>query len=250
MREYLRKIANGEDVSNWKWTGEVTELPKEFTGWMEENAGRLQKMQEKGNLPYFVRNNYDRLSNNLREEYKEVTFEEYKKMSESMNVTKDEEKALYDADTKYIDSSWSREINKELTEGKVGKVVPNDFMDDKESFNAVNVLDRVIEKNTIDKPIVVHRAVSKYWVTEQGKNIRVGDVINEYRYTSTSAEKDKNYFSRRDVHIEVEIPAGTKGFVTKNADESEIMLARNSKFRVLSIEEVEGKTKLRFSCQK
>ena len=30
---------------------------KEFTGWMKENAGRLQKMQAKGNLPYFVRNN-------------------------------------------------------------------------------------------------------------------------------------------------------------------------------------------------
>ncbi|MCQ2259702.1 MAG: hypothetical protein MJZ41_17205 [Bacteroidaceae bacterium] len=58
MDEYLRKMVNGEDLSNWKWSGEVTELPAEFTGWMEENAGRLQKMQAKGNLPYFVRNNF------------------------------------------------------------------------------------------------------------------------------------------------------------------------------------------------
>lgn len=61
MDEYLRKMVNGEDLSNWKWSGEVTELPAEFTGWMEENAGRLQKMQAKGNLPYFVRNNEQRL---------------------------------------------------------------------------------------------------------------------------------------------------------------------------------------------
>ncbi len=74
MREYLRKIANGEDVSNWKWTGEVTELPAEFTGWMEENAGRLQKMQAKGTLPYFVRNNFAVIRTNTGYSIKDFSF--------------------------------------------------------------------------------------------------------------------------------------------------------------------------------
>ncbi len=55
--EYLKKVRDGEDVSNFHFTGEVTELPASFTGWMKENAERLQFMQAKGRLPYFIKEN-------------------------------------------------------------------------------------------------------------------------------------------------------------------------------------------------
>lgn len=57
MREYLKKIANGEDVSNWKWTGEVTNMPQNFRNWCANNEDRLARMQKRGTLPYFIREN-------------------------------------------------------------------------------------------------------------------------------------------------------------------------------------------------
>ncbi len=56
--EYLKKVRDGEDVSNFHFTGEVTELPASFTDWMSENAERLQFMQAKGRLPYFIKENF------------------------------------------------------------------------------------------------------------------------------------------------------------------------------------------------
>lgn len=58
--EYLKKVRDGEDVSNFHFTGEVTELPATFTDWMKENAERLQFMQAKGRLPYFVKENFSK----------------------------------------------------------------------------------------------------------------------------------------------------------------------------------------------
>lgn len=55
--EYIKRKMNGEDMSNYHFKGEVTEMPKEFTGWMEANKERLQVMQKQGNLPLWVRRN-------------------------------------------------------------------------------------------------------------------------------------------------------------------------------------------------
>lgn len=63
MRKYLKMIANGEDVSKFKFTGEITKLPDNFRNWAINNEDRLVKMQRKGNLPYFIREN---LSPNFR----------------------------------------------------------------------------------------------------------------------------------------------------------------------------------------
>lgn len=40
--------------------------------------------------------------------FRELSEGEYKRLAETQNVTKEQERILYDADTTYIDSSWSR----------------------------------------------------------------------------------------------------------------------------------------------
>ena len=52
--EYVKAQAAGEDVSNWKFKGEVKEMPKAFTGWMKENSERVERMKSK---PYFITDN-------------------------------------------------------------------------------------------------------------------------------------------------------------------------------------------------
>lgn len=58
MDEYTKAIMDGEDVSNWKFTGEVKEMPEQWNDWMEANAERIGKAAKKGKLPYFLRDNF------------------------------------------------------------------------------------------------------------------------------------------------------------------------------------------------
>lgn len=120
------------------------------------------------------------------ESFRELTEGEYKRLAETQNVTKEQEKILYDA----------------------------------------------IAQNKSTKNITVKRRVSDYWLTEGGRTLKQGAVFTEHRFTSTSAIGDKNYFGRRKVHLTIDIPKGKNMFVTKNHAESEIVLPRNTKFKV------------------
>ena len=52
--QYLKKVKDGEDITNYKFKGEVTEMPKAFKSWYAENAFRVDKMKSK---PYFITDN-------------------------------------------------------------------------------------------------------------------------------------------------------------------------------------------------
>ncbi len=54
---YLKKMANGEDVSGYKFSGEVKEVPEGFNKWLQDNAERIQRAEGRGTLPYFLRDN-------------------------------------------------------------------------------------------------------------------------------------------------------------------------------------------------
>ena len=51
---YHRAILNGEDVSDWKFKGEITEPHEGFQKWMKENAERIENAKS---LPYWMRDN-------------------------------------------------------------------------------------------------------------------------------------------------------------------------------------------------
>lgn len=54
---YLKKMANGEDVSDFKFSGQTKEVPQGFKDWMSKNAERIKGAEERGKLPYFLRDN-------------------------------------------------------------------------------------------------------------------------------------------------------------------------------------------------
>lgn len=57
--EYTRKIIAGEDVSDFRFTGQVEEMPKVFKVWYAKNAGRVARMKNK---PYFIADNENIIS--------------------------------------------------------------------------------------------------------------------------------------------------------------------------------------------
>ena len=54
---YHRAMLNGEDVSGWQFSGQITEPHEGFREWMKENQGRIEKATERGTLPYWVKDN-------------------------------------------------------------------------------------------------------------------------------------------------------------------------------------------------
>lgn len=55
----------GQDVSNYHYKGEVTEMPKGYNDWMKDNAERIANAKS---LPYFIKDNYlgGKVENGLR----------------------------------------------------------------------------------------------------------------------------------------------------------------------------------------
>lgn len=55
MDAYTTAIMNGEDVSHWKFTGQVEKMPKEFNKWMKDNQSRIEHATS---MPYFIKDNF------------------------------------------------------------------------------------------------------------------------------------------------------------------------------------------------
>lgn len=55
MDAYTTAIMNGDDVSHWKFTGQVEKMPKEFDKWMKDNQQRIASAK---NMPYFIKDNF------------------------------------------------------------------------------------------------------------------------------------------------------------------------------------------------
>lgn len=55
MDAYTTAIMNGEDVSHWKFTGQVEKMPKEFNKWMKDNQARIENATS---MPYFIKYNF------------------------------------------------------------------------------------------------------------------------------------------------------------------------------------------------
>ena len=55
MDAYTTAIMNGEDVSHWKFTGQVEKMPNEFNKWMKDNQARLENATS---MPYFIKDNF------------------------------------------------------------------------------------------------------------------------------------------------------------------------------------------------
>ena len=52
--DYLQKMADGEDVSGYKFSGKVKDVPDNFNAWLNDNESRINNMKS---IPYFMKDN-------------------------------------------------------------------------------------------------------------------------------------------------------------------------------------------------
>lgn len=64
---YLQDMMAGRDVSGVEFKGTVRDMPACFTQWCKDNSGRIERMRERGTLPYFIRDNEGRMKNTRKD---------------------------------------------------------------------------------------------------------------------------------------------------------------------------------------
>lgn len=119
--EYTNMIANGEDVSGYRFKGEIKEPPRNFKGWVKDNRERIGKMEARGTLPYFLKDNRTLLSTNTQEKTGVQ-----KLIKELKNPDK-----IKDAELKDIIRQYASENSREFYGGLAGvqiSTVTNYFM--------------------------------------------------------------------------------------------------------------------------
>lgn len=70
---------------------------------------------------------------------------------------------------------------------------------------------------------------------ESLKTALVGGKVTEASYMSTSYDAGKNNFKTREVKMEINVPKGTKALFSPTDDEAEILLAKNTSYRIDNI---------------
>jgi len=57
MIEVQKMILQGNDVSNYNFTGEVNKTPAKFNAWVRKNQNRIDQWKDRGTQPYFIQDN-------------------------------------------------------------------------------------------------------------------------------------------------------------------------------------------------
>lgn len=56
--EYCRRLSKGESVDGYEFTGKQTDMPQEWSAWIDKNKDRIVKAQAEGRqMPYFLKDN-------------------------------------------------------------------------------------------------------------------------------------------------------------------------------------------------
>ncbi len=85
MDAYTKALMNGEDVSHWKFGGQVEDMPKEFTDWMKDNG---QRMANAKSLPYFIRDNKEIIGYAMKQVEKTVEeLSDTEQLAKSIGIT-------------------------------------------------------------------------------------------------------------------------------------------------------------------
>lgn len=182
-------------------------------------------------------------------EYKNYSLDKLKELYSNQIINQEKEKLIMN--NGYVGTMNSFTINENIRKG-----IPLNERDKK----TVDALDYLIKSNKLNDNVTLHRNVkidfikNTFGVDVDGlpisdavskiKEVGLSEILNN-GFTSTSAIKDVNAFLSRKVNIEIRAKKGTNAFIPKNYSESEVILGRNQKFKILEIVESEDKNKIK-----
>ncbi|MGM0238508.1 phage minor capsid protein [Enterococcus sp. AZ103] len=156
---------------------------------------------------------------------------------------------LWDSDSGYIQTTNSFKLNRKLR-GLNGMEPGPD------SEKTITVLDELIEANRLEENILVDRWVKEDWlqsVASENKVTTNSEFLNQANkgaltysdkgFVSTSLISEKNVMNKRNIRLQIQVPAGSNAFVTDNIFESEMILNRDSHFQIIKVDvqEVNGR---------
>lgn len=168
-----------------------------------------------------------------------VTFKDLQSWKKSIGKVTDDEYSIISGmnDAGYIRNANAYKINKAMREGTVSELSDA-------SKKTIETLKEVINKNESEMDAVLIRKVDRDYlknvfgidhknlsdVIEELNSKKVGEIITEKGFVSTSYKEAKNLNNNDDVWLDIYAPKGTKMFLTKNREESEIILQAGTKF--------------------
>ena len=141
--------------------------------------------------------------------------------------------------TGYVQSMNSFSINSALR-ANPGKLPKEVFAKGSLEEKIVKTLDKVISGSTLSHEGLVYRfmeesALSAVYGTSDLLSL-IGKVTSDPAYLSTSANETLSKYSTYKIKRVIYVESGTPGYITRNWEESEIILPRNTKTVVESVE--------------
>lgn len=119
-----------------------------------------------------------------------------------------------------------------------------------QSAETIRHLDIAIDRRVLPENTILYRNADREFLRTvfgvngnklddfvKGINKKLKDdfVYSDKGFTSTSSIQSQNVFQSREISIKIKTPKGTNVYITDNLDESEVIFARNQKFRVISV---------------
>ncbi len=168
-----------------------------------------------------------------------VTFKDLQSWKKSIGKVTDDEYSVISGmnNAGYIRNANAYKINKAMRDGTVSELSDA-------SKKTIETLKEVINKNESDMDAVLIRKVDRNYLKnvfgidhknlneaiEELNSQKVGEIITEKGFVSTSYKEAKNLNNNDDVLLDIYAPKGTRMFLTKNREESEIILQAGTKF--------------------
>lgn len=168
----------------------------------------------------------------------EMSVSKQEKLASKMNMTDEERKAIYENRTRFINSFTGFAINRHFNKGGLIKDLSEEQKD------AVKALDDVIEKNTIPSAINAFRFETPTYPTfeKEVAELKVGSTFTRKGFTHLSMNHERSVapLFNNGLVINVNIPKGHHALITSNIKESEIILGRNTTYKVVKVHEYKG----------
>lgn len=169
------------------------------------------------------------------------------------NIVKYSDKLLSDINEAQLSAinrytEESTEINGFIYTGKIRE--ESTFNNKDEVKKIIDEVDSVFEKAKLPESIIVYRGITNDELIRISSQLKVGAELSRPTFTSTSYDKneaEKFAQGKKSAILQINLPKGTKALALENhaaldnKSEKEILLARNTKFQVKKINNINGR---------
>ena len=168
-KEFYKRLAAGEDMSNYVSPNRVKDIPESAKAWINENRDKFLRAAERGKLGYFWRNNMKYVGRQFNAE--EQALLGYKTEKPKKRIKTEAEKAD-------IQRRWDERKKKNAVIMRMGNNVWEvaDTLDYVQLSGAKNILLDAIEKKNVAQVNTYARALAKE-IASVNKQVKQLDVI-------------------------------------------------------------------------